>query len=194
MPLPSCYPSAKTSQGYIDPDLHLGAVHSNISSSSSSSFQPLVLFPSPPRHPSPLSQFLAIKGDTQSGAETPTSQPAAADAPHQRRRAVIPVENITPGWDLLKWKPWSGVLAKSNIWKIPEYDNIAILNADSIPFIRVDGIFTRPATTIQRTESNSMPDGEGGGCDSHALLDQPGAFDPNYPEQDLLNCALQVDG
>ncbi|KAL2784957.1 hypothetical protein BJX66DRAFT_343517 [Aspergillus keveii] len=27
-----------------------------------------------------------------------------------------------------------------------------------------------------------------------ALLDQPGAFDPNYPEQNLLNCAHRIDG
>jgi alpha-N-acetylglucosamine transferase len=27
-----------------------------------------------------------------------------------------------------------------------------------------------------------------------ALLDQPGAFDPNYPEQNLLNCGHRIDG
>ncbi|KAL4787729.1 nucleotide-diphospho-sugar transferase [Aspergillus varians] len=161
---------------------------------------------------------------------------------------IVPVQRITREWVHPKWARWEGVLAKLNAWRMIEYDKIVFLDADSILFKAIDGIFTDPATDSQQTKqkgdrdedvdstTSSLPDTyltagthdtwveanlppqPGKGTDFYvrdnymnagffvfapseevfqyyvSLLDKPGAFEANYPEQNLLNYAHRVDG
>ncbi|KAL2859094.1 nucleotide-diphospho-sugar transferase [Aspergillus pseudodeflectus] len=199
-----------------------------------------------------LTYQLLHSPDTRSATEIPFLVLVTDDVPEEQRAVlaqdgatVIPVESISRDWVLPKWDRWKGVLAKLNVWKMTTYDKIAFLDADSILFRPVDGIFTDPTTAIRKTkpdpnqtvptlsalpstymiagihdswvEANLPPLDEPGKNfyvkDNYmnagffvfapseeifeyysSLLNTPGAFDPNYPEQNLLNCAHRVDG
>ncbi|KAL4939896.1 nucleotide-diphospho-sugar transferase [Aspergillus oleicola] len=110
---------------------------------------------------------------------------------------VIPVNNITREW----------VLAKLNIWKMTAYDKIAFLDADSILFKQIDGIFTEPNLPPTREpgkdfyiRDNYMNAGFFVLAQSEtmfnyylALLNQPSAFNLSYPKQNLLKYAHRID-
>jgi hypothetical protein len=124
-----------------------------------------------------LTYQLLHSPDTRSVDNIPLLVLVTENIPHEQRTTltkdgavVIPVENITREWVHPKWERWSGVLAKLNIWKMTEYTKIAFLDADSILFERIDGIFTEPATAIQQTKSDTLDgDGEGEGEGRDAL-------------------------
>ncbi|KAL2834794.1 nucleotide-diphospho-sugar transferase [Aspergillus pseudoustus] len=200
-----------------------------------------------------LTYQLLHSPNTRSATEIPFLVLVTEDVPEEQRTVlaqdgatVVPVESISRDWVLPKWDRWKGVLAKLNVWKMTTYDKIAFLDADSILFRPVDGIFTNPTTAIQKTkpdktkavpslsvlpstymiagihdswvETNLPPVKDEPGKDFYvknhymnagffvfapsvqvfeyytSLLNSPGAFDPNYPEQNLLNCAHRVDG
>ncbi|KAL2822641.1 nucleotide-diphospho-sugar transferase [Aspergillus granulosus] len=199
-----------------------------------------------------LSYQLLHSPDTRSATDIPFLVLVTEDVPSEQREVltrdgatVIPVDTISRDWVLPKWDRWKGVLAKLNVWKMTAYDKIAFLDADSIIFRPVDGIFTDSTTVIQKTKpgdnktvpslsvlpstymiagihdswvETNLPPTEEPGKNFYvknnymnagffvfapseqifeyytSLLNSPGAFDPNYPEQNLLNCAHRVDG
>ncbi|KAJ5930539.1 nucleotide-diphospho-sugar transferase [Penicillium verhagenii] len=61
---------------------------------------------------------------------------------------VLPVESLQREWIHPKWGRWSDVLAKLNLWRLEEYDKIAFLDADSVVFRPIDGIFNLSSTDI----------------------------------------------
>ncbi|KAI9376541.1 nucleotide-diphospho-sugar transferase [Aspergillus egyptiacus] len=206
--------------------------------------------------------------DTRSESDIPFLILVTDNVPQTQRdqltrdgATVVPVESIGRDWVQPKWARWSDVLAKLNIFTMTAYEKITFLDADSMLFSAIDGIFTHEGTEIQRTrgaefspgsnspdtdnhgegereregeelpesyllagihdhwvETNLPPDPTKPGGDFYlrdhymnagfftlapseklfgyylSLLDKPGAFDPNYPEQNLLNCAHRVDG
>ncbi|EAW15434.1 putative glycosyl transferase family 8 family [Aspergillus fischeri NRRL 181] len=186
---------------------------------------------------------------TKSSTDIPFLVLVTEDVPQQQRdilsrdgAIVVPVEGFSREWIQPKWERWKSVLAKLNLWKLTEYEKVTFLDADSVIFEPIDGIFTERATMTQITRPSSaaistpgpMPDSymiagmhdrwvEAAlppvpGRDFYAkdnymnagffvlapseamfkyylfLLDQPGLFDPAYPEQNLLNYAHRVDG
>ncbi|KAL2835300.1 nucleotide-diphospho-sugar transferase [Aspergillus cavernicola] len=203
-----------------------------------------------------LTYQLLHSPDTRSADDIPLLVLVTENIPQEQRTVlaqdgatVVPVESITRGWVHPKWERWGGVLAKLNTWNMTEYDKIAFVDADSMLFKPIDGIFTDPSTAIQQTNpshsskgneegkkeeelpstyliagihdswvEHNLPPTPGEGTDFYVkdnymnagflilapsekmfeyylrLLDQPSAFDPNYPEQNLLNCAHRVDG
>jgi alpha-N-acetylglucosamine transferase len=186
---------------------------------------------------------------TKSSSDIPVLILVTEDVPQEQRdilsrdgTIIVPVEGFSREWIHPKWERWNGVLAKLNLWKLTEYEKITFLDADSIIFEPIDGIFTERATMTQITRPSSSAINMPGpipdsymiagmhdrwveaelppvpGRDFYAkdnymnagffvlapseamfeyylfLLDQPGLFDPAYPEQNLLNYAHRVDG
>jgi alpha-N-acetylglucosamine transferase len=64
---------------------------------------------------------------------------------------IVPVESLGRDWIHPKWGRWSGVLAKLNLWKLEQYEKIAFLDADSVIFRPIDGIFESPETNLRHT-------------------------------------------
>lgn len=186
---------------------------------------------------------------TKSSSDIPFLVLVTEEVPQRQRdilsrdgAIVVPVEGFSRDWIHPKWERWKSVLAKLNLWKLTEYEKITFLDADSVIFEPIDGIFTERATMTQITRPSSaalntpgpvpdsymmagmhdlwvevalppVPGSEFYAKDNYMnagffvlapseamfkyysfLLDQPGLFDPAYPEQNLLNYAHRVDG
>ncbi|GIC88908.1 putative glycosyl transferase family 8 family [Aspergillus udagawae] len=190
-----------------------------------------------------------LRPHTKSSSDIPVLILVTEDVPQEQRdilsrdgAIIVPVEGFSREWIHPKWERWNGVFAKLNLWKLTEYEKISFLDADSVIFEPIDGIFTERATMTQITRPSSSAINMPGpipdsymiagmhdrwveaelppvpGRDFYAkdnymnagffvlapseamfkyylfLLDQPGLFDPAYPEQNLLNNAHRVDG
>ncbi|KAL4877526.1 nucleotide-diphospho-sugar transferase [Aspergillus karnatakaensis] len=77
---------------------------------------------------------------------------------------VVSVEGITREWIHPKWERWGGVLAKLNVWRMTDYEKIAFLDADSILFRPIDGVFEDSVSGVQETmpEMLGQPNGPQG--------------------------------
>ncbi|EAW08960.1 putative glycosyl transferase family 8 family [Aspergillus clavatus NRRL 1] len=109
-----------------------------------------------------LTYQLLHSPQTRSSADIPFLVLVTKDISQDRRdllsrdgAIVVPVESFSREWIHPKWERWNDVLAKLNLWKLTEYEKITFLDADSVIFEQLDGIFTHPATTIQKTRPST---------------------------------------
>ncbi|KAJ5368917.1 nucleotide-diphospho-sugar transferase [Penicillium cataractarum] len=69
---------------------------------------------------------------------------------------IVPVESLGRDWIHPKWGRWSNVLAKLNLWNLEKYDKIAFLDADSVIFRPIEGIFESPQTDVRQTLTSKV--------------------------------------
>lgn len=70
---------------------------------------------------------------------------------------VIEGKDLTPGWmkKELKGGRWGDVMVKMNLASMTGYDKICFIDADTMIYDRMDGIFSDPATDVRWTGNNT---------------------------------------
>lgn len=104
------------------------------------------------------------------------------------------VDPITSDWITPNQRRWEDVLTKLRVFQLVQYDKICYLDADTLLFDRLAGIFLDPTTEVRRTNESkeALHDHEGNLPNDYAFAGVPDmwSFDHAVPmkgEEELVD-------
>lgn len=110
---------------------------------------------------------------------------------------VVTVDPITADWITPDQSRWRDVLTKLRVFQLVQYDKICFLDADTLLFDRMDGIFSDPNTDVRRTNESkeALHDHEGNLPTEYAFAGVPDmwSFEHAVPDVDAGEIDELVD-